>query len=319
MTPEGLRPSPALQVSSYTDFDRFREEVRIVLADSIPLDLKRFSTSRAIVRLPGCELHLQRTFPRILDVMWRQSGVLVIIPMEDMPSTTMNGFTVDRPAIAVARGAAIHRTVERAGRLCALMAFASPLRERGWPDVEDAFGIFRLTSASLGALQRTVQRVLREAESSSASLAQGLAGHALKESLLAALDAALFEAAPMGLERSAGYRQHRRLIEDIDAIVQANPSEPVYSGQLAAALGVSVRTLHTATVRFRGVSLHQYLRARRLSAVRAQLCKPPPTLRVKACALAHGFGHLGEFAAAYQAMFGEPPSATLERARHRAG
>jgi AraC family transcriptional regulator, ethanolamine operon transcriptional activator len=40
-------------------------------------------------------------------------------------------------------------------------------------------------------------------------------------------------------------------------------------------------------------------------------------VQIKACALSHGFWHMGEFAALYAAQFGEAPSMTLARARQR--
>jgi AraC family ethanolamine operon transcriptional activator len=71
-------------------------------------------------------------------------------------------------------------------------------------------------------------------------------------------------------------------------------------------------------IRFRGLSLHNYLRMKRLWMVRQELLSGRPSLNVKACALMYGFWHLGEFSSSYSALFGEVPSQTLARGRRRA-
>ena len=65
-----------------------------------------------------------------------------------------------------------------------------------------------------------------------------------------------------------------------------------------------------------GMSLHHYLRAKRLWAARKQLVSGSTGLTVKAAALASGFWHMGDFAKGYKTAFGETPSETLARARH---
>jgi len=74
--------------------------------------------------------------------------------------------------------------------------------------------------------------------------------------------------------------------------------------------------MHTAMLKIRGVSLHRYLRLRRLRAARRLLLAGKPS-QIKACALSNGFWHIGEFAALYAAQFGEAPSMTLARSQQR--
>ncbi|XIA64916.1 helix-turn-helix domain-containing protein [Bradyrhizobium sp. TZ2] len=56
--------------------------------------------------------------------------------------------------------------------------------------------------------------------------------------------------------------------------------------------------MHDAVQRYQGMSLHRYLRMRRLWLVRQQLLAGAGS--VKACALACGFWHLGDFARSYR-------------------
>ena len=77
-----------------------------------------------------------------------------------------------------------------------------------------------------------------------------------------------------------------------------------------------MRTLQTAAHAVHGVSLHHYLRLKRLWSVRMQLMSAGNGVTIKAAALANGFWHMGEFSRVYKTMFGEMPSETLVNARY---
>jgi AraC-like DNA-binding protein len=97
------------------------------------------------------------------------------------------------------------------------------------------------------------------------------------------------------------------------AFILANAAAPITLADIAIAAGVPERTLHDAYCRFEGVSPMQALRDIRLDRVRAQLHAAGPAGNVTAIALGAGFTHLGRFAQAYAARFGERPSETLRR------
>jgi transcriptional regulator GlxA family with amidase domain len=71
--------------------------------------------------------------------------------------------------------------------------------------------------------------------------------------------------------------------------------------------------MHDVVRRYRGMSLHRYLRLRRLWLVRQRLLAGADS--VKAVALAFGFWHFGDFSRSYRDQFGETPSQTLEHGR----
>ena len=81
-----------------------------------------------------------------------------------------------------------------------------------------------------------------------------------------------------------------KLFQDIRALLSDDLSQPIYSEEIARKLGLSVRTLHDVVRRYRGMSLHRYLRLRRLWLVRQRLLAGADS--VKAVALAFGFWHL---------------------------
>lgn len=312
---DNLRTSSAIEVLRYRDFDQFRHATRIVKADSIPLDTRGFAAATALIRLPGCTVHVQRTFPRIVDALL-EGGALVIFPMEQVLPVKINGVDVNYSALALARGAAPYRATEWQARTYALIVFDAPIIDRGWPEFENALHVFRITQETLAALQRQVSAMF-EFASKHPDDVSAVVRVDMREQLIDALDVAFAESAFVKLGRLALVK-HAKIADAIDARLERDPATPLYSEALAREFGVSVRTLHNVAIKFRGVSLHNYLRMKRLWMVRQQLLTGHPSLNVKACALMHGFWHLGEFSSAYGALFGEVPSQTLARGRLRA-
>jgi AraC family ethanolamine operon transcriptional activator len=117
-------------------------------------------------------------------------------------------------------------------------------------------------------------------------------------------------------KKSLPSENHCAIIAELDELVYAQPASlPLYSKDLARQIGASVRTLQAASLSVVGISLHRYLRLKRLSRVWCQLSTGAPS--VKAAALDNGFWHLGDFSRVYTQAFGEMPSQT--RARAKAG
>jgi AraC-like DNA-binding protein len=97
------------------------------------------------------------------------------------------------------------------------------------------------------------------------------------------------------------------------SVIEERHDEPLTVGDVAAAVGVSVRTLQECFRRGLGTTPTQYLRTFRLEAARATLQSAEPGESVTSVAFRHGFAHLGRFAADYRARFGERPSETMRR------
>ena len=103
------------------------------------------------------------------------------------------------------------------------------------------------------------------------------------------------------------------IFQRIEAHLRQDLKSPIYSNALAEAVGVSIRTLQDVILQYRGMSLHRYLRFKRLWLVRKRLTAGG--ISVKACALEYGFWHLSDFSIVYRTHFGETPSDTLAKAR----
>ncbi|MFJ4220071.1 helix-turn-helix domain-containing protein [Curtobacterium luteum] len=91
-------------------------------------------------------------------------------------------------------------------------------------------------------------------------------------------------------------------------------AEPVRVSEVAAAAGLSIRSVQEGFQRVLGESPLQYLQRIRLECVRSDLLvADPETCTVRDVARRWGFAHLGRFAAVYAAQFGEYPRETIRR------
>ncbi len=107
-----------------------------------------------------------------------------------------------------------------------------------------------------------------------------------------------------------------RRVRAAESYMRANYEDIVSLGEVSRAVGVGDRALQLAFGAVKGETPRRMLAGIRLDAARSRLLAPAEGETVTAAALACGFTHLGRFATAYRARFGETPSATLRRARH---
>ncbi len=310
-----LKASGAVQIVRYADVDHFKAIERLVTARSVPTDVRNFDSALATLVLPSCTIFLQRTFPRIVEADFHSNGALIGLPMEDETTLTLNGVEAPSETLLMARGKGPSDLVEPRANLFAILMFNSPMRDRGWPQIENASRVVRPNPGSLRRLQAAVRDIMLFACFSAAEFAiPGVAG-GLEESLVAELDRALSDCGPaLGPKQMAARGNYLKMVRELDEILSRNLGATFYSHELASQLGVSVRTLHSAVVAIRGRPLHDYIRLRRLWCVHQTLINGAPT-QIKAVALANGFWHPGEFSLAYRDLFGETPSQTLRRAK----
>lgn len=127
--------------------------------------------------------------------------------------------------------------------------------------------------------------------------------------MLALLQAARLEVEP-ARERVIQPGFVRRAIECIHARAQ----QPLSIGDIAAAVGVSRRSLYAGFRQYVGETPLAYLKSVRLDGVHTELqAARARGDGVSDVALRWGFFHLGQFAADYRQRFGERPSETLQR------
>jgi AraC family ethanolamine operon transcriptional activator len=310
-----LANSSALSITRFPDFDHFCAIGQLGDARSIPLDLREFGASFAAMTLRSCSIYLQRTFPRILQQTYHARGAIVAFGMDDAISVTINGVETRPPTLLFARGRVPCEMVEPRANLVALIAFDAVDR-RDWPGEVDRFQLIATRPTEYAVLRSLVRDILTLASQSPEAMALPNMIDNLEESLLQAVDRAVHEAPPFERKR-ANLGHYLALVHKLDELMSFNPSGTLYSADVASQLGVSVRTLHNAVVTIRSMSLHRYVRLKRLWSVRQQLALGSSAVVIKAIALANGFWHMGEFSSLYRSAFGETPQQTLAAARGR--
>lgn len=169
-------------------------------------------------------------------------------------------------------------------------------------------GALRLTPAALAELKTYLLKLFRSAQARPDLLSSTPVVSAVADEVLDHL-------ARAGRERpgkvSVETCTHWELVRQACARVnQQLDQAPTTVGQLCLDLGVSRRTLQNGFQRVLDVSPLAYLKAVRLHQARLALKR---VSSVTEAATASGFWHFGHFSQDYQAMFGEPPSATLRR------
>ena len=91
-----------------------------------------------------------------------------------------------------------------------------------------------------------------------------------------------------------------------------SPELPLTITELASSTGVSIRSLQAGFKQYTGLSPMEFLKQNRLTRVHEELMNPDSDFTsVAEIAFYWGFNHLGRFAAAYKARYGELPSQTL--------
>ncbi|MDQ8726226.1 helix-turn-helix domain-containing protein [Bradyrhizobium sp. LHD-71] len=307
-----LKPSSALKRFGYTDLDEFRQAFRLVDVQFTPM-CRTGSAEQAILLLPGCELYLLRTFPRLLDASLADGCTYVGVTMADNVPLRFNGLEKDRPAMSLGYGGAGYKFLESQGSFTAAAIFNPEIRGRGWPSRDKVFLACAISAEAEQRIRDIICAAFKFASDAPADAAAAGALEGVKETILAAIDSALADPLPFEQYKIGTSRRYFDIVQKIENALVDRFGGPIYSAALASEIGVSVRTMHNAMRQFRGMSLHRYLRMKRLWSVRRQLLAGAH--KVSACALANGFWHLGEFAQFYTAQFGETPSQTLARAR----
>jgi AraC family ethanolamine operon transcriptional activator len=305
--------SPTLDLQRYVDIDHFHESERYAHAESIPLKAQEFSVVRASLSLPLCRLSLVRTFPRIINGYELSGRLIVVIPMNEVSSTRVNGRPIGQSLILL-RGKANCTVLEPEGRLVAIMSVDGALSDRSLPGFVNGLLLARLPAAALARLQISIRGVLKFAATEAAVMTVADVLQKTQDTLLASVNEAFHAAQKYRSGGELTLDHYKGIVDQIDDLIGLNPID-LNNERLADSIGASVRTLQTAARTICGSGLYRYSRLRRLWSVRRQLRTGAPSLTVKASALAHGFWHQSEFSAAYNAAFGELPSQTLKQAR----
>jgi AraC-like DNA-binding protein len=187
-----------------------------------------------------------------------------------------------------------------------------------WTGGDDAGGIeFNVRPiddmAKVGTLVRYVRMVCDDLSCDASYLSHPLVADRVMSGLVSLLLASVPHNKTRAIE-AAGQTTAPFFVRRVEQFIEEHAREAIALADLTGVAGVSTRALQTGFRRFRNTTPMAYLRSIRLELARAGLAKAGRQgASVAAVANTHGFGHLGRFARAYQAQFGELPSETLYR------
>jgi len=315
MTSNDDAPALAPKTFRFSDVDEFRNAIRGLNFEFTPF-VRRIAAEQTILQLPGCDVNVTRAFPRVVDAQLVADCTAIGFAMDDLDvPIRFNGAQRTRAVIVIGGSGAAYNTIEEVQRQIASVVFRPEVKDRGWPETNSSFKIFETSPLALHWLRRAVREVVAAASEPIDPAEVALKAAAMKETLFGAVDAAFANIVPARWTQRPNDERQFKMFQDIRALLSDDLAQPIYSEEMARKLGLSVRTLHDVVRRYRGMSLHRYLRLRRLWLVRRRLLAGADS--VKAVALAFGFWHLSDFSRGYRDQFGETPSETLERGRRR--
>lgn len=311
VTVRWLKPSPVMGVERFASFEEFQPNHVIGGGISRPLKKEDVSACRAVLPLADSLLVLQRSFSREVETsLGPGRGVGMAIPFDYR--ATVNGQRLDDTQLTLIRGNTPVHILEEQANTYLMLRLDSNMLGVGWPEFEEGLIVVRPDLVSLRRLQATVLDIFCWASACADPKEFFELRHSMQETLRAALDDVMVADRPA---RSEAFTRYRRLVSQIDEIIQLYPTERQHVDDLGASLGVSLRTLQNAVHAVAGVNLYHYLRLKRLWAARQQLTAGSSGLTIKTAARANGFWHMSEFTRTYKTAFGEAPSQTLARAR----
>jgi len=144
------------------------------------------------------------------------------------------------------------------------------------------------------------------------TLAHPEVASALEHQLVHAMLTCLVDEAPTAA--GSGWRQHTAIINRFEQVLSMNFDRPMYLAEICTAVSASERVLQSSCEEHLGMGPIRYLWLRRMHLARRALLRADPTkATVTQIATDHGFWELGRFSVAYQALFGESPSASLRK------
>ncbi|MEO9873343.1 MAG: helix-turn-helix domain-containing protein [Anderseniella sp.] len=106
-----------------------------------------------------------------------------------------------------------------------------------------------------------------------------------------------------------------RYVVKAEEYMRANLDEPLTVSEIAAAVGVSPRSLQLAFRQVRSAAPREILALMRLHLVHERLKSDRSAAGVTEIVLECGVANIGRFASSYRELYGEKPSATRRRAR----
>jgi AraC-like DNA-binding protein len=254
----------------------------------------------AVVKRPPCASQASLT----------KGQIGIALPMSDSLGLKLNGLRADRPLLFTHGLTIPHRIFQPSELTIGAVFIPAERSDREWPALTQAARIDYVQPVALKHLRLMIRDVLDLASGDPQLFSQDDAQLGMQESLLGAIDHA-FITAQLENQTCLATGRYVKICNMADELIRSHTTKPPSRGEVAAAVGVTTRTLHNAMVSVNGMSPLKFITLNRLWATRAALLQADPASLIKTIALDHGFWHVGRFSQAYRSLFGELPSVTL--------
>jgi AraC-like DNA-binding protein len=308
---------------TFTDPEDFRSGLRGPVIDLVQTASERFRARLIWLTMRRLSIvQFEESAPRIAFVSLPAGSVSVSFPLAAHPPARWNGVALARGCIVLHGPSSTfhHRTTGPARWGMAWLpraGLAAHGRALLGTDLAlpQATALVEVSSSAVTRFQRLHAQACRLAHAKPDVASHPEVMRALEQDLVHALVGCIAGSRPRDAERG---QRHAETMARFEEVLAARSDRPLSMPELSAAVGVPERTLRMVSVDFLGLSPLAYARLRRLNLARRALLRGDAgSASVASIARTYGFSELGRFAAAYRALFAEPPSATLRGAESR--
>jgi AraC-like DNA-binding protein len=256
--------------------------------------------------------------PRIAYMTLPQRQIVLLFPISHVAST-FNGFVArNGDIIWQAHGGSLHHRIGAKSHWGLVSASPEQLASHsealtGRPFIPpDADRILRPANAEAARLRQIFNQARHLSEARLDMIERPEVARALEQDLLHAIINCL--SGDEVDDTSKTRRQRAAVMARFEDILNRGVDQKLTMPALCAELSVPERTLRMCCAEFLGVSPTRYILLQRLNRARAALRRADPSaVSVAQVARNHRFLELGRFAVTYRNIFGESPSATLQR------
>jgi AraC-like DNA-binding protein len=314
---------PSSSTSVFSEPDEFEAALRAQTGIDLLVTGAGQFRSR-LTRVVLHRLHLaagNETLSRVAFMSTRPDLVLVWWAIGQHGSLFWSGSPLSAGEImTLGPGGCAHARTEGANRWAAVWIAATDLDNSsqaltGTPfKVAGVASIWQPHPAPLRTLRTLHAAAIKMFESRPDELLAESAVHGLEQQLIDALVTCLFNGRTRRQRGDRIGEDRSSIMSRFEAACATYADRMPSLVEVCTSLDIPERTLRKFCQQHLGMGPTVYLRLRRMNSVRRALSMAhPPGSTVMGLARRHGFTELGRFAATYRRLFGELPSATLQR------
>jgi AraC family ethanolamine operon transcriptional activator len=310
---------------NYTDFEAFSASVRDVDATMMLNNPVHRSWSIEQARIDGVDLQLGRLGSgNVLEGQSWSNGLVLYLPLTPSIQYFANGRPLSQNHVMVLEpGCEFQLATTSPHDWCSIFVPLDKVKCLGLPlrnsAAESYFEVPQCRSiVTSDQVAIEFQSVVREILSASAKARQfetSPGADAAKDQVLRVARRVLAQPkASSSKQRRRPKASRQEVLSRCRAVIEKNRGKPIVVGDLAAAVGVSERTLRTVFNECFGMGPARYLQLRELHELRRRLRDADAdTANVTNLMAECGVWEFGRCAQRYRALFGELPSQTLKK------